>query len=86
MLVCLNLCYDLFILADSDADSYSDSDCKPNGYIVLDRTFHTAQSQIEIQSKLSTIGMGPESGLESESASVNVSVNVPGLQQRKRSQ
>ena len=30
-----------------DTDSESDSDCKPNGYIVLGRTFHTTQSQIQ---------------------------------------
>ena len=30
------------------SDSETDSGCKPNGYIVLCRIFHTAQSQIEI--------------------------------------
>ena len=38
----------LFTLPDSDTDSNSYSDCKPNGYIVVCRTFHTAQSQIQI--------------------------------------
>ena len=31
-----------------DLDTNFDSDCKPNGYIVLYRTFHTVQSQIQI--------------------------------------
>ena len=38
----------LFTLPDSDTDSDSNSNCKPNGYIVLYRTFHTAQGQIQI--------------------------------------
>ena len=33
-----------FTFPDPDPDSYSDSDCKPNGCIVLCRTFHTAES------------------------------------------
>ena len=49
----------LFTLPDSDTDS----DCKPNGYIVLTRTFHTAQSQIQIPTP---------TGMESECGSVNV--------------
>ena len=39
---------DLFTLPDLDSDSYSDSDAKPNGYIALCRSVHTAQSQIQI--------------------------------------
>ena len=39
---------DLFTLPDSDSDSDLDSDSKPNGYIALCRSFHTAQSQIQI--------------------------------------
>ena len=31
----------LFTLLASDNDSNSDSDCKPNGYIIICRTFHT---------------------------------------------
>ena len=44
----------LFTLPDSDTVSNSDS--KPNGYIVLCRTFHTAQSQIQISIQLPTTG------------------------------
>ena len=40
--------YGLFTLPDWDTHSNSNSDCKPNGYILLRRTFHTAQSQIQI--------------------------------------
>ena len=39
----------LFALSDSDSDSDSDLNCKPNGYIVLCKSSHTAQSQIQIQ-------------------------------------
>ena len=40
--------YVLFTLPNSDTDSDSNSDCKPNGYIIICRTFHIAQSQIPI--------------------------------------
>ena len=39
---------DLFILWVPDSDSASNSDYKPNGNIVICRTFHTAQSWIQI--------------------------------------
>ena len=38
----------LFTLPDSDSGSDSDSDSKSNGYIALSRSFHAAQSQIQI--------------------------------------
>ena len=47
---------------------FSDSDCKPNGHTVLCRTFHTAQTKIQIPIP----GMGLELGSESVSAFVNV--------------
>ena len=43
------LIYDLFTLLDLDTDSYSDLDCKPNGYIVLCIAVHTAWSRIPFQ-------------------------------------
>ena len=36
------------MLLDFDSDSDLDSDSKPNGYIALYRSFHTAQIQIPI--------------------------------------
>ena len=38
--------YGLFTFSDSDSDSYSD--CKPNGHIVVCKTFHTVRSSIQI--------------------------------------
>ena len=38
--------YGLFTLPDLDSDSDSDLDSKPNGYIILCKSFHTARSQI----------------------------------------
>ena len=38
----------LIYIAVSGFRFLSDSDCKPNGYIVICRTFHTARSQIQI--------------------------------------
>ena len=38
----LFLFYSWFTLPNPYSDSYFDSDCKPNGYIVICRTFHTA--------------------------------------------
>ena len=37
-------CYSLFTLPDLD----SDSECRPNGYIVICGTFHTVWSHIQI--------------------------------------
>ena len=51
-----------------DSDTDSDLDCKPNGYIVLSRTFHTARSPIAIPILVPTTGMGSEK----ESRCVNV--------------
>ena len=46
----------------ADPDSDSNSDCKPKGYIVLCRTFHTAQSQIQNSSQLEGTGIELELG------------------------
>ena len=50
---------------------HSDSDYKPNKYIVLCRTFHVARSQIRIPIQMTRTGMVYESGSESESVDVN---------------
>ena len=42
-------CNGLFALPDSDIDSDSDSNCKPNDYIVPCRTSHSVWSQIQTQ-------------------------------------
>ena len=68
-----NTSKDLFTLPDSDSAWDSDLDSKPNGYIVLRRTFHTAHSQIQIP--ILTTGMGPES--ESVPESISRSENEP---------
>ena len=52
-----------------------DPDSKPNGYIELCRSFHTAQSQIQILIQLPNTGMGSES--ESVPESVSCNVNEP---------
>ena len=54
-------CNGLFTLPDSD------SNCKPHGYIVLCRTFHSAWNQISVRL---------ESGSESESGSID-NINKP---------
>ena len=38
--------YGSFTLTETDSDTKSDSDSKPNGYIVLCKTFHIAQTRI----------------------------------------
>ena len=53
---------DLFTMPHADPDSDSNSDCKPKGYIVLCRTFHTAQSQIQNSSQLEGTGIELELG------------------------
>ena len=74
---CLKVrCNGLFTLPDSDTDSNSDSDCKPNGNIVQCRTIHTAWSEIQIPT-LTANYIGSESGSELESGSINV--NTPEL-------
>ena len=64
--------YGLFTLPELDNDSDSDSDCNPNGYIIQNRTFYSAWSQIEIPIIIVNYrnGIGIES--KSESGSVNV--------------
>ena len=54
------------------SDSNSNSDCKPNGYIVIYRTFRIAHSQIQIPIPTADYRNGIGIGLESKSASVNV--------------
>ena len=39
--------FGLFLLLDSDTDSNSNLDCKPNGYIVTCGTFHIAPSPVQ---------------------------------------
>ena len=55
-------------------DSNSNSDCKPNGYIVdlIYRIFRVAYSQIQIPIPIADYRNGIGIGLESKSASVNV--------------
>ena len=50
----------------------SNSDCKPNGHIVICRTFHTLRSRIQIPILTADYKNGLESGSELKSASVNV--------------
>ena len=38
----------LFTVPDTDPDTDSDSNCKPNGYIILCRTFRNARSEVQI--------------------------------------
>ena len=68
----------LFTSPDSDTDSNSDSDCKPNGYVVPCRTFSTAQSDSDSNPNYQTVGMGSESGSVLESGSVNVNKPLNG--------
>ena len=53
-------------------DSNSNSDCKPNGYIVIYRIFRVAYSQIQIPIPIADYRNRIGIGLESKSASVNV--------------
>ena len=47
LIMCIQLLsYGLFTLMETDSDTDSDFDSKPDGYIVLCRNFHTAWSQI----------------------------------------
>ena len=61
------LLYGLFTLLDSDTDSDSDSDCKPSVYIVLHRTFHTAEldsdSNPNYQQECIPVGCVPSTAL-----------------------
>ena len=49
----LTKCYGSFTLPDSDMDTDSDSESKANGYIVVCRTFHIAQTWTQIPSLIS---------------------------------
>ena len=52
-----------FALLNSDTDSDSNSDCKPNSYIVLCRTFHTTHRQIQIPILIANCRNGFEVGI-----------------------
>ena len=65
----------------SDSDTDSDSDCKPNGYIVLCRTFHTG---FRFQSQLPTTEMGSEVESQLKSRSVNVNKIRKGFVRKQR--
>ena len=67
-------CNGSFTLADSDAGTDSDSDSKPNGYIVLCRTFHITWTRIP--TSYFCVGQ--------ESKSVSGNVNEP-LNEKKTS-
>ena len=56
-----NLCKCSFTLLYSDADTDSDSDSKPNGHIILYRTFHIAWTLIQIPTPYFCIGQESES-------------------------
>ena len=53
----------LYTFPDSDINSDSDLDCKPNGYIALGKMFHTAQSCIQIPILTASYGNGMEIGI-----------------------
>ena len=59
-----------FTLTQTDSDTDSDSDSKLDDYIVLYRTFHTAQTRTQIPTPCFCTGQ--ESETESESVSGNV--------------
>ena len=46
----------LFTLPDSDTDTNSDSNYTPNGYIVLCRTFHIAETRTQIPTPYFCVG------------------------------
>ena len=64
-----------FTLTETDSGTDSDSDSKPNGYIVLCKTFHIAQTLTWIPTRYSYIGQESES--ESVPESVPDNVNEP---------
>ena len=59
-----------FTLTETDSGTDSDSDFKPDGYIVLCRTFHIAQTHTWISTPYFCTGQ------ESKSESVPVSGNI----------
>ena len=74
LITCANrppACHGSSTLPDSDMDTNSDSDSKPNSYIVLCRTFHIAWTRSRIPTHYFCTGQ------ESESESVPESVNEP---------
>ena len=64
--------YGLFTLPHWDTDSNSNSNCKPNGYILLRRTFHTGQSQIQIPILTANNSYGIGIGTRIGTGSVNI--------------
>ena len=61
-----------FTLTDRDSGTESDSDSKPDGYIVLCRTFHIAQTRTRIPTPYFSIGQESESEPVAESISGHV--------------
>ena len=61
-----------FTLPNSDTDTNSDSDSKPNGYIALCRTFHIAQNQTLIPTPYLCLGQESEFEAVPQSISGNV--------------
>ena len=70
----------LFTLPDSDTDSNSDSDYKPNGYVTLCGMIHSycTESDSDSSPNYQTIVMGSESDSVLESGSVNVNKPLNG--------
>ena len=53
-----NMFNGLLTLPDSESDSYSNTDCKPNGYTVQCREFHTIWIQIPVPTAKYRNGFG----------------------------
>ena len=67
--------YGSFTLTETDWGMDSDSDSKPDGYIVLCRTFHIAQTWTSIPTPYFCIGQESES--ESVLESISDNINEP---------
>ena len=70
-----------FTLPNSDTDSDSSSDCKPNGYIVLCRTFHTTQCQIQIPILIANCrnGIEVENGIRNRICECQLAIRLVSL-------
>ena len=64
--------YGSFTLTETDSNTDLDSDSKPNGYIVLYRTFHIVWTRTEIPTPYFCVGQVLESEFIPESVFSNV--------------